>query len=579
MRLIPPRSFGFSVFDKIFGYLDSLKPTDRLIYVAFLAIFLITTVWSVYSQSKSFLVDIPVNGGVLVEGAIGSPRFINPVLAITRADNDLAALTYSGILRLSTDGTLVNDLAESVTISDDGRVYNIVLRQDRYFHDGTRVKAEDVAFTISLIQKSALKSPLYGNWNGVTVEAVDTYELNLVLESPYSPFIENLTVGILPKHIWSVLSEEELPFSQYNIEPVGSGPYQVERVARNSAGLISEYELKATEDQAESAKIDKIIIRFYQNEEDILNALKEGEVNSTSYLTDRYLSSLKDSSYRVISEPLPRVFSIFFNQNKNPALRDQSVRAALEILIDREKIISEVVNGYGSPAYSPIPPGWFDPVETANSQLTKEERLRAAREILESNGWNQSTNGRWIKTIDGVETPLLFTVRSANDSLFEKIASNLSLAWQELGIEATFEFYEQSDLVQTVIRPRDYQALLFGIDLGRSLDLYPFWHSGSREDPGLNVSLYANITVDRLVSGMRTATSTEEKNELVKEFVSEIEKDKPAVSIFAPAFEYVVHSDINTAEMTHIQKPSERFSNIIEWHMNESSVWPFFNNQ
>lgn len=579
MRLIPPRSFGFSVFDKIFGYLDSLRPTDRLIYAFFLAFFFITAIWGLYSLSKSFLIDIPVDGGVLIEGAIGSPRFINPVLAITRADNDLTALTHSGILRLSTDGTLVNDLAEVVTISDDGRVYNIVLRQDRYFHDGTRVKAEDVAFTIGLIQKSALKSPLYGNWNGVVVEIIDTYELNFVLESPYAPFIENLTVGILPKHIWSVLSEEELPFSQHNIEPIGSGPYKVARVARNSAGLISEYELRAVGDQEQSAKIDRIIIRFYQNEEAILSALKGGEINSTSYLSDRSLSSLENSAYTFISEPLPRVFSIFFNQNKNPALRDPSARAALEILIDREEIISDVVNGYGTAAYSPVPPGWFNYTENPNSQLTREERLVAAREILESNGWSQGTNGRWVKTIDGVDTPLLFTIRSANDSLFEKIASNLSLSWQELGIEATFEFYGQSDLVQTVIRPRDYQALLFGVDLGRSLDFYPFWHSGSREDPGLNVSLYANITVDRLVSEMRIATSTEEKNSLMEEFISEIESDKPVISIFAPSFEYVVHSDINTAEMTHIQKPSERFSNIIEWHMNESSVWPFFNNK
>lgn len=578
MSLISPKSFGFSVFDKIFGYLDSLRPTDRLIYAALLVVFLMSATWSLYLLSRSYLTSIPVGGGVLIEGAIGSPRFINPVLALTRADSDLTTLTYSGLLRLSPEGTLVNDLAESITVSDDGRVYNIILRQDRYFHDGTRVKAEDVAFTIGLIQKSALKSPLYGNWNGVVVEVIDTYELNFVLESPYSPFMENLTVGILPKHIWSILSEEELPFSQHNIEPIGSGPYQVERVARNSAGLISEYELKASGEQKQSANIDRIIIRFYQNEEEIVNALHSGEINSTSYLSDRSLSSLKDGPFTFISEPLPRVFSVFLNQNKNPALRDNSARAAMEILVDREEIINAAVNGYGLPAYSPIPAGWLDAGEATPARPTKEERLVLAREILESNGWNQSVNGRWVKSIDGVDTPLLFAVRSANDTLFEKIASNLSLSWQELGIEATFEFYEQSDLVQTVIRPRDYQALLFGIDLGRSLDFYPFWHSANREDPGLNVSLYANITVDQLVSNLRTATSTEDKQQLMEQFVAEIDKDKPAIFIFTPSFEYVVSSNINVTEMKHIQKPSERFSNVTNWHMNESKVWPFFKN-
>src|SRR5690606_21921144 len=120
--------------------------------------------------------------------AIGSPRFINPVLAITKADNDLVALTYSGLVRLSPDGQLQNDLAESVTVSDDGTVYNVILKDDRYFHDGTKVTAEDVAFTIGLIQKAGLKSPLRGNWSGVTVEVINSHELNFVLDSAYTPF-------------------------------------------------------------------------------------------------------------------------------------------------------------------------------------------------------------------------------------------------------------------------------------------------------------------------------------------------------------------------------------------------------
>lgn len=567
------------VFDRLFGYLDALRPTDRWLFAGVLSVFVLSVAWNAYAFSRSYLVDVPVGGGVLIEGAIGSPRFINPVLAITRADNDLTALTYSGLLRLSPDGTLANDLAESITVSDDGRVYNIVLSQDRYFHDGTRIKAEDVAFTIALIQKPALKSPLYGNWSGVTVEVIDTYELNLVLDNPYAPFRENMTVGILPKHIWSTLSEEELPFSQHNTEPVGSGPYQVARVVRNPAGLISEYELRAVSSHRKSANIDRIVIRFYQNEEAVFAALQKGEISSTSYLSERWLPSLPSGQFAAVSEPLPRVFSIFFNQNKNPVLRDNAVRAALDVLVDREALIEEAVNGYGRAAYSPVPPEWIDLETPAAETMSRADRLSEARRILEEGGWRQSDNGRWIKTIDGVETPLLFSVRSANDALFEKIAAHLSIAWQELGAEASFEFYEQSDLVQTIIRPRDYQALLFGVDVGRSLDLYPFWHSSSREDPGLNVSLFASMTVDKLVSDMRVATSTEERDQLIGKFVEEIDKEDPAVFLFAPSFEYVMRSNIRTTEMKHLQRPSERWSNIADWHMQESSVWPFFKNE
>ncbi|MEZ4199988.1 MAG: ABC transporter substrate-binding protein [Candidatus Paceibacterota bacterium] len=156
---------------------------------------------------------VPHSGGTLVEGVVGTPRFINPVLAIGRADHDLVALTYSGLMKLDTDGNLVPDLAKDITVSEDGTVYNITLNEDRYFHDGTPLTAADVLFTIGLIQDPELKSPLRGNWAGVVVEELGEYELNLILEDAYAPFLENLTVGILPKHIWSGLSTEEMPLA------------------------------------------------------------------------------------------------------------------------------------------------------------------------------------------------------------------------------------------------------------------------------------------------------------------------------------------------------------------------------
>lgn len=578
MKVPIPKSFGFSLFDRVFGYLNSLRASDRLLISVLTLVFAVTAVYNLYSYSRDLLINVPVSGGTLIEGAVGSPRFINPVLAITRADYDLATLTYSGMLRLAPDGSLENDLAESVTVSDDGRVYNVILRDDRHFHDGVRVTADDVAFTINLIQKSELKSPIRGNWSGVTVEVINSRELNLVLENPYRPFMENLTVGVLPKHIWQTLSDEEFPFSQHNIEPIGSGPYQVDEIRRSPAGLVSEYQLVPSEDYNAEAHINRVIIRYYQNEEQVVAALKEGEITSTAALSEQWLSTLDRERYQFISEPLPRVFSIFFNQNRTPVLRDEAARQALNAAIDREELVQRSLNGFGRAAYSPIPADWIDAGEEVDSK-SAEERLAEAENILTDGGWTRDQNGRWEKEIDGANVPLLFTVRSANGELFEQMAGYLTETWKALGAEVNFEFYEQGDLVQTIIRPRDYQALLFGMDVGRSLDLHPFWHSASREDPGLNVSLYANLTVDELVSDMRVATSTIARDELIGEFVTEIESERPAVFLFTPSFTYVTVPSINTPEFRRLQRQSERFSNIHLWHMNQSGVWPVFANQ
>lgn len=573
MNLNSPKRFGYSLFDRFFNYLDSLRPLDRTIFFGIFILFVVSAAISVYSFGRTFLVDVPVSGGTLIEGVIGSPRFINPVLAITRADHDLVALTHSGLLKLAPDGTLANDLAESITISEDGRVYNIILRKDARFHDGVALTAEDVAFTIAQIQKPGLKSPLRGNWSGVVVEVINPFELNLVLENAYTPFKENLTVGILPRHIWNSLTEEELPFSQHNIEPIGSGPYRIKEVHRNAAGLVSEYELALFENYHNESHIGKVIVRFYQNEEEVLTALNEGEINSTAALSERYLTDLDEQKFTSTSEPLPRVFSVFFNQNRNPVLRDESAREALSAAIDRNELVARAIGGYGSPTTSPLPAG-FSP--EAENTMTAEERIKAARTILEIGGWEMGMNGRYEKTIDGATTPLVFTVRSANGALFERTASYLTETWQALGAEVTFEFYEQSDLVQTIIRPRDYQALLFGMDVGRSLDLYPFWHSSSREDPGLNVSLYANITVDSLVSRMRVATSSEARDLLAAEFQEEIASETPAIFLFSPSFEYVTTKEIRTTTFSKIQRPSERWSNVTDWYIHESGVWNMF---
>jgi len=571
-----PRS---SWLDRWFNYLDQLRPFDRLVFGALFVIFFVSLIVNVISLNQSFLVNVPEDGGRLVEGAVGSPRFINPVLAITRADHDLVALTYSGILKLSPIGEFENDLAESVTVSDDGRVYNVILRQDRKWHDGSSVTAEDVAYTVALIQNPDLKSPLLGNWSGVTVELINRYEINFVLENPYAPFAENLTVGILPKHIWETLSDEELPFSQRNIEPIGSGPYEVEEIVRNPAGLVSEYKLRVSPHYNEKTNLDEITIRFYQNEEEILKALKEGEINATAALTERWLNEVPSDSFNFISEPLPRIFSVFYNQNKNPALRDKAVREALSVVIDREELLKLAVNGYGRVANSPLPPGFTDIEASASGYSTEEERIRAARQILEAGGWSIGENGRYEKEIDGIDTPLTLTMRSGNSLLFETVSSYLTRVWQELGADVTVELYEQSDLVQTIIRPRDYQVLLFGADIGRSLDLYPFWHSSQREDPGLNVSLYANITADQLVSELRTATSSQTRTDLLSQFANEIANEQPATFLFAPSFEYVVSSHIKTTEMKRLQRPSERFANVTDWYTNENGVWPFFSEQ
>jgi len=242
-----------------------------------------------------------------------------------------------------------------------------------------------------------------------------------------------------------------------------------------------------------------------------------GKIDSIVGISETRLSdlALDKHTHTIERMPLPRTFAVFFNQNKSPALRDVAVRKALNITIDREALIEAALGGYGLELISPIPTG-FGVDMPQNQSTSTEDQFEAARTILKASGWklNEET-GVWEKETDDILTPLTFSISTANNSVFEKTAEFLRTEWEKLGASVTIKQFEQSDLTQAIIRPRDYEALLFGTVVGRPLDFYSFWHSSQRNDPGLNVALYANITTDSILSEARTNPNVEEKEKTI----------------------------------------------------------------
>ena len=112
-----------------------------------------------YDASQNFLVTVPAAGGALIEGEIGVPRSVNPVLAFTDADKDVTALVYAGLMRRDASGNLVPDLAQSYTVSPDGLTYDFILKSSLKFDDGTPITADDVVFTVNKTQDAALEKP------------------------------------------------------------------------------------------------------------------------------------------------------------------------------------------------------------------------------------------------------------------------------------------------------------------------------------------------------------------------------------------------------------------------------------
>lgn len=563
--------------DGLISHIELVPASDRLILRVFFFAIIASLIATLFILNRDNTSLVATRGGVITEAILGTPRFINPALAITRADQDVTALVYSGLMKINDEGNLVPDLAESVTVSEDGLTYNIVMRQDARFHDGTQVSAKDVAYTIRLVQDPDLKSPIRGNWSDVVVEEIGDFELNIVLDEPYAPFIENFTLGVMPSHLWSNLPIEQLPFSQLNTEPIGSGSFYIKQTNRDTTGLVSSYALAAFKENPETAKITAFELKFFVNESDILDAMKAGNVDNTAYISADNLSLIDTDMFRVIETPLPRVFGVFFNPNRSSILLDDSAREALSVAIDRAALISNSLSGHGVPIFGPTLSSDIGlESKDGTEDVSASSSIELAQEILENGGWTQSSIGFWEKSIDKVDTTLSITIRTSNTPLFTAVLEQVVEDWEALGVEVTTEQFEQTGLVQSVIRPRDFEALLFGLDMSRSYDLYPFWHSSQKDDPGLNIAQYTNLSVDALLEDARTEQNQTERVRLLNEASNIIASEVPAVFLFQPHFTYVVSNRVTMPTIGHIGKSSERFSNTLEWHTKSDTLWPIF---
>ncbi len=574
-----PSDSPSSLLDRFFNLIESASASDKLLLRIAIFVVIASGIWLALSFNTQLSEDTPTKGGTFVEGVVGTPRYINPALAITRADQDLTSLVYSGLVKINPSGELINDIAENITVSKDGLTYNISLRKDVTFHDNTSLTADDVVYTIQLIQDPDLKSPLRGNWTDVTMEKINDFELNIILEEPYTPFIENFTLGIMPAHAWAELPIEQLPFSNLNSEPIGSGPFMVTDSSLDASGLINHYTLSAFEGHSSNPRISTIEFNFYQNEDLLLSAIQKEEIDTTAYIPPSRILEVPGQNYRLIEESLPRTFGVFFNQNRSVALRDASVREALSLSLNREEIVDESFFGYGVPIDTPTT---FPNTELESDEVTDNVSSTTnqdkAVETLKEGGWSKNSLGLWEKEIDKQTVTLRVVLRTSNTPLFESLSSIISKQWTALGVEVITEQFEQTGLVQSVIRPRDFEALLFGHDITRSHDLYPVWHSSQKDDPGLNISQYANIAVDDLLTEARSEQTEALRIEKLVEASKIIKDERPAVFIAQPTLSYVVSNDIVTSEMHNLGRSSDRFSNIAQWHTESEHLWPVFRN-
>lgn len=549
-----------------------LSPKERWLVLGLFFVILFSLMSLAVKDYLDKTEALPDYGGTYEEGIIGQPRFLNPVLAqINDADRDLTQIIFSSLLKHDGRGNLIPDLAKNYEIKENGLVYEFFLKENIKWHDGETLTADDIVFTINTIQNPEYKSPLRINWNGVKVEKIDDYAVRFKLNNIYAPFLHNMTVGILPKHLWAGISAQNFHLAQYNHEPVGSGPYKFKELKQNKSGVIQSIELKKNKDfYLKDPYIENLIFEFFQNEETAIQALNKKQVDGLNFFSAAQQSKIQNKSANIYRINLPRYYAVFFNQTKTKVLSDKTARLALAYATDKKEIIEKILNNEGLIADSPLLPNSLG--------YTKEIKiydfsLEHAKNILRADGW-KDTDGDGIleKKISNENLKFEITLVTADWPELIKAANLIKEQWGKIGAKINLEIAGLGAIQEDYIRPREYQAILFGEVLGSDPDPFAFWHSSQKRDPGLNLALYDNEKIDKVLEEARQNLDKKIRIEKYEEFQKLLVDDVPAVFLYSPAYLYPVNKKVKGVSLENLPLPSYRFSQIENWYIKTKRV-------
>ena len=541
--------------DEIRKVYKTLPPERVLVVWSLLTLSVLSIFTALLIINNRHMITVPTLGGIVAEGIVGIPRFINPVLATSEQDSDLTELVFAGLTKRDKNSSIILDMAQSVEESEDRLHYDVVIKPNSYFHDGTAVTADDIIYTISLIQNASIKSPYRVKWEGVTVEKKSAKEIIFSLKKPYPLFMNALTIGILPKHVWKNLPDEQISLSDYNINAIGSGPFYIDKIISDS-GIPKTIILKEYKDYTLGRPyINELDITTYQNEKYLIQAFKNGEITRIHGISIDKALSLGVATNTIKTSLLPRTITVFFNPNKADFLSDKKVRQALNMAIDKKEILNDVLKGYGKIIDTPYP---FD-----DDQGESVYDVDKAKALL--------ATSKYIKNASSTLTINLSTV---NTDEMKKIAEIIKNDWAKIGVTTNISVYEISDLNQSIIKERDFQTLLFGTITESPSDLYAFWHSSQREYPGLNISNYVSNKLDKQLEILRDSDNELDRisayEAVKKEFVDEI----PGIFIFTPSMIYINNDKTVSVLPDASLNNSSRFSLIPLWYKNTERIWP-----
>ncbi len=516
----------------------------------------------------------PAEGGAYTEVLVGSIQRLNPLLdSKNSVDRDVDKLIYSGIVKFGSDGIPEPDLAESVGASQDGKLYNIVLKKDLVWHDGEPLTSADILFTIELMRNGGdyISKDVQELWKAVEVKVFDDQNLQLILPEAYAPFMDYLSFGVLPKHIFGDMTLDQIASSSINLEPVGSGPFQFSELSMEGSSIVG-ITLTAFKDYAGTQPfLQKIVFRYYPDAQSAYKAYQDGYVQGISELSnDQLASALDNPDLAVYTSRLPRISLVMFNLKDQSAsfLQDASIRKALLMGIDRQEMINQIFGGQAIQANGVILPGTW-----AFNESTPEIAYdpTQAAELLKNAGYVVTGDTNPVRKKE--DTELTFALSYPDDELHKKVAEFIAAEWKTLDINVRLDPVATDTFISDVLDPRAFQAALVDLNLSQTPDPdpYPFWDL-SQAASGQNYSQWNNRLASDSLEQARVTTDLQERKRLYHNFQAIFAEELPALPLYYPVYNCAIDTQIQGVSIGPLFDTSDRFDSITGWYVTTRST-------
>lgn len=520
-----------------------------LLVVALIMLALAQAFWF----GDSYAENAYTTGGTYTEATIGEVNSMNPLFATTNSEKVLSKLMFATIATIDYSGHPGNQLAESITASDDGKTWTVKLKEGLKWSDGEPITVDDVLFTIELIKNPTVNTIYEANLANVKVSANEAGEIAFNLPSSYADFMSALNIPILPKHILGDSDPKTLVENSFSNAPVTSGAFAFN--AAQSSGISGEKVIYLSANPnyyLGRPMLNSFAVHTYDDKEAVINALNAGAVTATAELSGIDTDRITGGQFNERNSSLNSGAFIFFNTMRR-AVNDAEMRAAIRQGIDLAKI-RELV-----------------PEVTELNYPLIDSQIQIA-EYPEIPAHDTETAKAKITELSGGET-IHLDVATVNSGFLPSVTNALADDLKELGFEVNVSVYEENqEFINNVVSKRSYDILVYEIELGADPDLLPYYHSSQANSAGLNLSNYKNPMVDDALLGGRDTMDNTLRAKKYEMFLKYWVADVPAVGLYRPNLTYFYNKNVRTyGNNVRLVTTIDRFSDVTDWAVNKAT--------